>query len=179
MATLVLHRHAAGVRACQDRCEAPHMSHVRELFREGHILLVLTYGAFRAAFTLFKYPTRDTQCGGRGVKYQGTEHTGTPHAVCTGHCAKLRGGVRHTPNAAAMCCRLRSEVALLRLCVLLAGTIRGGNGGSRRAPSPPSRPQARCKLAASPKAFCFFSPGMAPSSTAWVSSDGSANPSDR
>ena len=51
-----------GRAACEDvrTCEAPHMRcPMFGSFSERHILLILTYTAFRAAFTLFKYPTRD------------------------------------------------------------------------------------------------------------------------
>ena len=66
------------------------------------------------------------------------------------------------------------RVSLLRLYFSEGHTGWGGAG----APSAPHRAQAH-KLVASPKAFCFFRPGMAASSTAGVSSEGSAKPSDR
>jgi len=68
-----------------------------------------------------------------------------------------------------------SEVSLLQL-YFSQKAIQGGGGAA--APSAPHRAHAH-KLVASPKAFCFFRPGMAASSTAGVTSDGSAKPSDR
>merc|ERR1712129_661284 len=92
----------------------------------------------------------------QGYAVATTEHCANPHAKCTRHADYTQRGC---PVAA----------------VRLAGNH---TRWQRRKPPRPHGPHAH-KLAASPKAFCFFSPGMAPSSTAWVTSDGSANPSDR
>ena len=107
------------------------MSHVRELFREGHILLILTYGAFRAAFTLFKYPTRDTVRREGGKVSRNRAHGNTTRSVHWSLCKTARRGTVYAK------CSRHVLSTTQRGCPVAAVCASRGNHTRRQRREPP------------------------------------------